>query len=228
MSDGVANLPQWMRRALWLRFDAPSARIRDALVCMPAGCTLSQTVGALVEQGVLTSQSPWTLRHVLRSQDPYVVEWASNTPPVLSLSSPFETAYCAALRRIVDHARSLTDAAYADLLTEIALTDPRAAYQVALTCVAPLLTPRGDQYDEAIEQVFAFAETGAAIELYWIEQSTAPASMLIDDAYRSPRVRLLYHLLRATDQRRAVAGALHNLARELHEIERDAIARARA
>lgn len=81
-----------------------------------------------------------------------------------------------------------------------------------------------DRYTKALAALRAFCDGGPLPEA-WVSEATAPASELIDEAYRSLRVRAIYYLLIATHPERnaaMVASATECLERLRAEITRDA------
>lgn len=80
-----------------------------------------------------------------------------------------------------------------------------ATIRAVLRDYEPELTGQtADRYTEALSALSAFIDGGPA-PAQWVSEATAPASKLIDEAYRSLRVRAIYYLLIATLPNRAVA-----------------------
>lgn len=73
------------------------------------------------------------------------------------------------------------------------------------------------RYSKAQDALGEFTQSGK-IPTRWIEEATAPASQMVDDAYRDRRVRAVYYLLHAIKSRRPAAQLA--IATELLELQR--------
>lgn len=207
----ITHIPRWFGWAFpELKFDpqAQYARARDVIAWgnmrltpsdvarMAREWTLANACDAIAESGSYVSPNVVTLRHAIGGTSPFDAVFDGAASPVVAIVPRYETIYSNALRNLAARFVTYPEARH---VTEIACDDQHAAYQAVVVAVRNHL-PRGtDEYGELAEQIIEHAITGAAIDRSWIAQATAPASELIDAAYRDLVIRLLYHLVRATD-----------------------------
>lgn len=184
--------------------------------------TLASACDAVAASSLYVPSGVYTLRHAIRWENPYTAVLDGTAPPSVAIVSRYETIYVTALGSLASEISRRERDQYA--CDEVAKCDRRAAYQAAVILLRPELPGDESEYGELTEQVLRYAETGAAIDPSWVSQTTSPASALIDEAYRRPRVRLLHYLTRAAVSR-FVGSELTAALREREAIQQDEIRR---